>query len=202
MIDEPNGLDRLVTRMIEKMAARTDRRSWLGMWGRVVMGAIGLELLPILPSDRRARADVGDCTAVNCTHWKWCGMTGRPCSDCKGTDGKTDATGLFCPFPSQCCYAWTVNCQDPNNNNASTAVTYYDCCMDIAHSMYGSPTCGTTFCCKQNKPNFEMKYCEQNAGDGGKSYCTTGGTNKPQCTNLVDYICTVVRVNTDQTGSC
>lgn len=171
---------------VERLAARSSRRSWLGGWCGVVMGAIGLELLPVLPADRRARAQA---PTVNCVQWYWCGMTGTPCSDCKGGDR------LTCPYPSQCCYAWPADCKNPADGKMYT-ITYYDCCIDKASNPYPI-NCGLTFCNNQH-------VCDANVPVGGAATYCYGGDTKPRCTNLRDYVCTVVRLPADAggAGSC
>jgi methylamine dehydrogenase light chain len=118
--DGNNPVDARVEAFARMFAQGTRRRSVLGWAGKVLVGLAGAgSLYPLLPVDRRV-ATVS--ASHDCGFWKHCGMDGRPCSQCGGTDNTCPSA---CNNPSTA--NWVVCCWNPGNG-CYYYITYKDCC--------------------------------------------------------------------------
>ncbi len=163
---EPKGLESVVTRLGAWIAARSSRRSFLGRVAAVLVGELGLVLLPV---DRRAYAT--GLSNINCTSPLWCGMSGYPCSTCTG--GSTNA----CPSGSQMgISSWTACC--PGFGSGYRCVTYCDCCSTTSppSGWSCSSTCANQSVCVSGTPANGTNYCSASAS----VYWCTLTTNNPQ----------------------
>ncbi len=88
-----NRVDRWFARASRRLARRTSRRSFLTRFGVVLVGGVGLPLLPVGRASSPARAaapgepdpatPVGDPTS--CDYWRHCAIDGFLSSCCGGT---------------------------------------------------------------------------------------------------------------------
>jgi methylamine dehydrogenase light chain len=90
-------------------AHETTRRHALAVLSRALLAALGVSVLEPVILDRRTEA------GHLCGRWNYCGMYGRPCSCCGGSDttcpsGLTKSTSFW----HRCCSGWDV--------------WYHDCC--------------------------------------------------------------------------
>ncbi len=186
-------IDQAFEGMFRSVAGRTSRRSVLGRLSHLLMAAVGIELIPLLPIDRRVMAQQPPCQPVNCSNWKWCGMTGKSCTSCyylyDVPPFVEEIPPAYCPYGMSCCGAWAQTCADSNGN--TELVLYTDCCYNpSAMPPEYLPECANTWCCNQNQPtgpNGEI--CDVRAPNAGLAYC-----DLPSCvnSNSTRYFCTAV----------
>lgn len=84
-------------------AHETTRRHALAVLSRALLAALGVSVLEPVILDRRTEA------GHLCGRWNYCGMYGRPCSCCGGSDttcpsGLTKSTSFW----HRCCSGWDV----------------------------------------------------------------------------------------------
>ena len=127
--------DRAMEQVTRAVARRTNRRSLLGTLSRMVLGILGVEVLPILPVDRRALGSVAGGTA-QVPEWQKCGAYGYLCETCDKRSNECP-NNLGCAQDSQ---SWSACCYD--DFSVGWTIEYYDCCID------GSDP--TTGCSKTN----------------------------------------------------
>lgn len=160
MSHDPTLMDRVFERLSRGLALRSTRRSLFGRAAAVVLGALGFELVPLLPVDRRAYGDPG----TRCNQGQYCNIYGVPCADpaCRIGMGKPGSDTTCPQFTVQspgkwcgCCF-----CTDPVVGQGF-AVEYYDCCRDL------DEPCGGQFC--PNAPHGD--YCAD-TGLNQNYYCT------------------------------
>jgi hypothetical protein len=141
--------DRIVAQIARRVAGCGTRRSFLERAARVLLGVLGIELLPALPVDARphGRDAPGPAKDPNCTDPQYCGIHGKLCGNCGGSD-----TG--CPAGcSQGPSYWWACC-------SHRLYLYYDCCTSGS-----APDCGAI--CQGPNPCGTSPWC------GGTTYCCT-----------------------------
>ncbi len=133
-------LDRWVETSARKLARDQGRRSFLSRAGRLLLGATGVALIPVLPVARAAGAraaapneDIpgpqGDPKA--CEYWRHCAIDGFACSCCGGSQ-------TTCPPGTQLSpVTWIGTCRNPADGK-DYLISYNDCC--------GKGFCGRCMC--------------------------------------------------------
>jgi methylamine dehydrogenase light chain len=125
-------IDRLSERITRRIASQTSRRSFLSRLGMALVSAPMLPLLPVAraqtpnSSDRAESASEFALHAQTkdeklCTYWRYCAMSGDPCS-CSGGGLHTCPAGAL-PSPT----AWIGTCMNPDDKK-SYLIAYHDCC--------------------------------------------------------------------------
>src|SRR5438132_6602396 len=120
-------LNDLVEDFSRNIASRCTRRSLLGRLSRVALGVLGIQLLPVLPFDRRVHAfhSSGDpCT----DNWMLCGAQGTLCQYCPNGGQIQCPTGSGCSFLQYGNGTWCACCLNPDTGQGRT-ICYYDCCV-------------------------------------------------------------------------
>lgn len=119
----------LTARSARRLADRTTRRGLLSRFGRLVIGAAGISLVPMLPLSRAAaqeqEGDTIDYTGTDptsCNYWRYCNMSGRMCADCDGGGATTCPPGTVLGVEY-----WVGCCEDPATGN-TYLIANYDCC--------------------------------------------------------------------------
>lgn len=113
--------DLIAQEFARRLAARTTRRSALGRISRFVLSLVGVSIVTLGPVRR----------AFGALDPKWCGLAGKPCSNC--------AAGSEFACPSGCSAggeSWTWCCPDPGGVQNSM-MEYWDCCK-----VGDPPNCG------------------------------------------------------------
>ena len=126
-------IDRLSERITRRIASRSSRRSFLSRLGMALVSAPVLPLLPVAragaqtpsasaesPSEFAPHAQTKD--EKLCTYWRYCAMSGDPCS-CSGGGLHTCPAGAL-PSPT----AWIGTCVNPGDDKKSYLIAYHDCC--------------------------------------------------------------------------
>ena len=125
-------IDRLAERVTRRIASQTSRRSFLARFGMTLVSAPMLPLLPVArgqtPSTS-SRTESQSEFALHaqtkddklCTYWRYCAMSGDPCS-CSGGGVHTCPAGAL-PSPT----AWIGTCVNPDDKK-SYLIAYHDCC--------------------------------------------------------------------------
>jgi methylamine dehydrogenase light chain len=140
------SFDRVFEKSARSLAKRTSRRSLLASLGQLLTGAA---LLPLLPIDRTARAQVPAAGAKptadeqNCDYWKYCAIDGFLCACCGGTS-------TSCPPGTQTSpITWIGTCHNPADGR-DYIVSYNDCC--------GKVSCGDCVCTRNEgeKPMYRL----------------------------------------------
>ena len=163
------SLDRAVERRARKEASSYGRRSFLSKVGAAL---VGTALVPMLPFDRFNEARAGsiknrqDTDPNACDYWRYCALTGQPCSCCGG--GPTT-----CPpgtEPSK--VSWIGTCENPTDQR-QYLVSYNDCC--------GKIPCNQCNCAnnEHDMPGYRM------GRNSGVSWCMANNSNLAQCTVAV-----------------
>lgn len=159
------SIDGHVESLLRWSAQRTTRRSLIGRMGRLALVLAGASSAAVLvPRDSRVSAD--GCGGSPCSNWRYCGMSGNPCSSCGGTDGA-------CPCGTQGYYYWQYCCPPPFGE--ARYITYRDCCGC-------SPSCST--CCTNQKVNPSIPtegWCTNQQGGSIGAYACTLATVGGYC---------------------
>lgn len=143
-VDETT-LDRFVAQLLRRTGEGMTRRSLLSRASMLMLAlAGGGTATTLFPTDARASG----CAGSNCSNWRYCGMSGVPCSSCAGGVGGDTVCPSGC---SKSVYSWQYCCLAAPNN--WRVVQYNDCC-----GCTPSPAC--TGCCTNRK------------GTGLSSWCT------------------------------
>jgi len=143
-------------RLSRALAGRSTRRSLLGRAGRLMLAALGIQLLPAQPFDARA---LGQQTGQQCVGIlpQYCGVYGTPCSFCGG-----GASDNACPPGSGCTQGSSFWCACCNIGVTNRIVRYYDCCR-TGTPLGCTPTCLDGVNCDPGKiawcPAGTGKYC-------------------------------------------
>lgn len=134
--------DRWVERSARLLARRAGRRSFLSRAGRVLLGTIGVSVLPVLPVARGADASArvphptekiegpeGD--PKRCEYWRHCAIDGSLCACCGGS-------AIACPPGTEMSpVTWIGTCRNPADGK-DYLISYNDCC--------GKGLCGRCVC--------------------------------------------------------
>lgn len=130
--NDHSRLDSFVAEVAVESAHRIGRRAALTRLGKGLLALVGASILNQLPQDRRVKAH----HQAGCSNWKWCNLSGTPCS-CAGGSNNNCPTG-----PGGSCSTagtpWSGCCQDPSDCCFYT-ITYYDCCGPCEET--SSPSC-------------------------------------------------------------
>lgn len=180
---DEHGLDAYVQDLSKWIASRSSRRSIVGKVSRVFLGALGLELLPVFPADRRAYAQPG-CTPTNCTDSRYCAMTGYPCESCSGGGHNHTNTCPMVMGPggksvSARCGAWYGCCPTAMGMRY---IFYIDCCGSQARP--ANLVCDV-YCCNQG-------HCV-GVPDPPEEYCGVGTQDCPTANS--HYWCTLIEIS-------
>jgi methylamine dehydrogenase light chain len=156
-------LDRFFEKSSRKLAQRTSRRSFLGVLGQALTGAL---LFPLLPVDRSSRAAAAAPTGTgkpektedpqNCAYWKYCAIDGFLCSCCGGSSHTCPPGTAKSPI------TWIGTCHNAGDGR-DYIVSYNDCC--------GKTSCGNCECTRneREKPiyrlgrNNDVNWCMANS---------------------------------------
>ena len=166
-----NILDSWFERSSRSLAKRTSRRGFLGSFGRILVGA---SLLPLLPIDRSGRAEAAEAgkappkkaatdDPASCDYWKFCAIDGFLCSCCGGSSSSCPPGTTPSPI------TWIGTCHNPVDGR-DYIVSYNDCC--------GKTSCGNCFCNRneREKPlyrlsvNNDVNWCMAN--DNPNYHCS------------------------------
>ncbi len=114
-----DGLTEFIDEAVGKLATRFNRRSLLAKCSAILLGALGVVVIPELPVDRRLKLRTVQAQ-FSCEDWYLCGIYGALCTDCGGGPA-------VCPDGTAIQQSgWSSCCNDGMGNNYS--VTYDDCC--------------------------------------------------------------------------
>ena len=168
-------LDRLFETSSRSLAQRTSRRSLLAMLGQVLTGSM---LLPLLPIDRRNRAEARTAAPESaagaragasddpqsCDYWKYCAIDGFLCACCGGSSHSCP------PGTAMSAIAWIGTCHNPSDGR-DYILSYNDCC--------GKASCGDCACNRneREKPLYRL------SRNNDVNWCVANGE--------ADYHCTV-----------
>jgi amicyanin-dependent methylamine dehydrogenase small subunit len=124
--DPPDRLDARIERAVRALARRTGRRAFLARLGALLVGALGLPLLPVARSaaesprapgpDENIPGKEGDPT--HCDYWRHCAMDGFACACCGAPPP---------PARSQSPVGWVGSCHNPADGK-DYIISYNDCC--------------------------------------------------------------------------
>ena len=160
-------LDRWFESSTRAVAQRTSRRSFLGSFGQLLVGA---SLLPLLPIDRSSRAEAAEGHGkahtddpASCDYWKFCAIDGFLCGCCGGSSSSCPPGTTPSPI------TWIGTCHNPVDSR-DYIVSYNDCC--------GKTSCGNCFCNRNEheKPiyrlslNNDINWCMAN--DNPNYHCS------------------------------
>ena len=144
----PDGpsIDRWIERGTVSLSQNTSRRGFLTTLGKALIAAVGIQLVPFLPSDRIAQ---GVEAGHTCSYWGYCGIFApRLCFCCTNQH-------CACPYGTTPGSMWSACCN-------GTRVYYWDCCRNGTTPQCNNPDCA---CRVVPSPN----YCS----GGTHYYCTT-----------------------------
>ena len=115
-------MDRGLEMRVRTAAQTRGRRSFLTRVGVVIVGGVGL---PMLPFDRNLGAvfagESDQYDDTKCEYWAYCGIDGTRCNACGGSIDQ-------CPPGSEASkVSWIGTCTNPKDKRAYL-VSYYDCC--------------------------------------------------------------------------
>ena len=153
-------LDRLITTAIARCGLAASRRSVLTRLGQLTLALGGASVATLLPSDRRV------ALAVSCSDWQYCGISGKPCAGCGGSDHSCPSAG--------CCTAgagWSACCTDPGA--CGKIIVYKDCCNT------GCGSCPSVSCSHNCNPGSQQFWC--NGGNSSNYRCTLAQWNGQTC---------------------
>ena len=134
--------DRLTEQTTRNIAHHSSRRSFLGRFGGVLVGAAAT--IPLLPVARASTAtgesrvpsqstgniqDPGDPTT--CDYWRYCAIDGYLCSCCGGSHNTCPPGTEMSPL------TWIGTCRNPADGR-NYIISYNDCC--------GKSDCGRCLC--------------------------------------------------------
>jgi hypothetical protein len=109
---EPNGIDRLVSKLLTYYGQQTPRRQVLKMLASVTLSALGIAVVQAVPVNRATAIEECDCNDT-----QYCGLCGRFCTACPGGGCESCPTGTTRgSFWAKCC-------------NDQVEYRYYDCCQ-------------------------------------------------------------------------
>ena len=169
---EETGFDAATARMLDGFSSRISRRSVISRLGKAALSALGVSVLPLLPTDRIVRT--AEAQTGGCHIWQLCGIWGRLCNTCRCCHGTVQA----CP---SCTYQgsfWASCCPVRTAGGAFTGeyrtVKYTDCCgQQGSTSTNGdSTTCLSGQFCEGNgfePPEGQPPWCD---GAPGEFRCT------------------------------
>lgn len=159
--------DRAVERQARKNASIHGRRSFLSKVGTAL---VGTAVVPMLPFDRSNEARAAamknhqDTDPKACDYWRYCALSGQPCSCCGGSP-------TACPPGTEGSkVSWIGTCENPTDKR-HYLVSYNDCC--------GKTPCNQCNChnTERDKPGYRMgrnsgiHWCMAN-DNGSFTHCT------------------------------
>jgi methylamine dehydrogenase light chain len=160
------AFDRAVERRARKAASIHGRRSFLS---RVGMALVGTAAVPMLPFDRFNEARASglnshqDTDPTACDYWRYCGMSGQPCTCCGG--GPTS-----CPPGTEVSkVSWIGTCENPTDKR-HYLISYNDCCGKIPCKQCN---CHNT---ERDKPGYRM------GRNSAVDWCMANNSGLVQCT--------------------
>ena len=122
-------LDVRIERAVRALARRTGRRAFLARLGALLVGALGLPLLPIARSaaesprapgpDENIPGKEGDQT--HCDYWRHCAIDGFLCACCGGSQSACPPGTEMSPV------TWIGTCRHPGDGK-DYIISYNDCC--------------------------------------------------------------------------
>lgn len=125
MTEDRSFVDGFVADFSRHIAGGSTRRSLLGRSSKLLLGLLGIKVLPLRPVDARTMS-----TGGNCSDPQYCGTHGTPCASCGG--GGTDTV---CPTGStKGTTSWSACCE-------TNEYEYYDCCARAPNPNTCGPTC-------------------------------------------------------------
>lgn len=133
-MNDSNTFDQLTEKISRSFARTTSRRSWLGVLGAGLVGAVSLPLLPVARADHHQPKksnipDVGD--DETCEYWRYCAIDGFLCTCCGGT------VNMCPPGTEMSPITWIGICNNPVDGK-KYVISYNDCC--------GKSGCGNCMC--------------------------------------------------------
>ena len=165
------------------LARRTSRRSLLGRWATLFVGASALPLLPVArasaqdagraaggggarvaPPDESIEGDAGDPT--KCDYWRHCAIDGFLCACCGGSATQCPPGTEMSPV------TWIGTCRNPADG-LDYIISYNDCC--------GKHSCGQCACTRNDSE--EPMYRPFNNND--INWCLGAKANVYNCTVAV-----------------
>jgi len=155
--------DRGIESLTRGLALRGSRRGVMARFGRLLIGAA---VLPVLPVDRAFGANPSDpmqSDPTKCDYWKYCSMDGQLCSCCGGT-------GSDCPPGTSISkVSWVGTCRN-GHDGRNYLISYTDCC--------GRSSCGQCNCNANvgERPGYEMGI------HNDINWCTANGETAYHCT--------------------
>lgn len=134
-------LDDLTEDSTRAVARRSSRRSVLGRFAAVLVGA---SAVPLLPVERGAAAEAAKSAAADdsgpakdpgdpttCEYWRYCGIDGFLCTCCGGS------LTTCPPGTDPAAVTWIGTCHNPGDDK-DYILSYNDCC--------GKSSCGRCLC--------------------------------------------------------
>ncbi len=161
------AFDRTVEKNARTHAIVHGRRSFLAKIGTALIGSA---VLPMLPFDRSNEARAAamknhqDTDPKACDYWRYCALSGQPCSCCGGSP-------TACPPGTEGSkVSWIGTCENPTDKR-HYLVSYNDCC--------GKTPCNQCNChnTERDKPGYRMgrnsgiHWCMAN-DNGSFTHCT------------------------------
>lgn len=116
---EENSLDKKISNITVRLGQDSSRRDFLSWLTKGIIAAVGGTVAAALPADRRV-AEANGFPVSNCSSWLWCGMNGRPCASCGGSNTSCPSAGC-----STAGNPWVACCNGPSG---CQRIVYYDCC--------------------------------------------------------------------------
>jgi hypothetical protein len=111
MSEDRSFIDGFVEDFSRHVAGGSTRRSLLGRSTKLLLGLLGIKVLPLRLVDARTTA-----SGSNCSNAQYCGIHGIPCASC------TTGSDTACPTGStQGTDYWSACCE-------TNEYEYYDCC--------------------------------------------------------------------------
>ena len=158
------------------IAHHSSRRSFLSRFGRVLVGAAAIPLLPVARASTSAEAsrvppqstgnpqDPGDPTS--CDYWRYCAIDGYLCSCCGGSHNTCPPGTEMSPL------TWIGTCRNPADGR-NYIISYNDCC--------GKGDCGRCLCNRNegDKPVYRPQ------ANNDIDWCLGTTTNVYNCSTAV-----------------
>jgi len=155
------GYDNLIEQFTRHLAKTVSRRSVLRALGGLMVGAVGMPLLPVA---RGKSSSSAPDDPTSCDYWRYCAIDGFLCACCGGSD-------TACPPGTEtAAITWVGTCRNQGDGR-DYIVAYNDCC--------GKSSCGRCMCNRNegDRPTYQpSKANDYNWCVGSKSgvpyHCT------------------------------